>query len=98
MPGSKEKVVRLVTLAPELQGAMEFIETLTGKGIVQHRPHPLSAQQVHEAADHGQPRHPHLQRPNPCPPGRVPGAALVDDRIACELICDGIHLHPISCG
>ncbi len=96
--GPYEKVVRLITLAPELQGAMEFIETLTGKGIVVSIGHTsCSAQQVHEAADHGASHITHTfnaQTPLAHREPGVPGAALVDDRIACELICDGIHLHP----
>ena len=24
----------------------------------------------------------------------IPGAALTDERVYCEMICDGIHLHP----
>lgn len=96
--GPYESAVRMITLAPELQGAMEFIQTLTQKGIVVSIGHTdCSAEHVHEAADHGASHITHTfnaQTPLAHRAPGVPGAALVDSRIACEFICDGIHLHP----
>ena len=96
--GEYESVVRLITLAPELEGAMPFIRSLTQRGIAVSLGHTdASAETVHQAADHGACHVTHTfnaQSPLSHREPGVPGAALVDDRLACELICDGIHLHP----
>ncbi len=96
--GDHEGIVRLITLAPELEGAMAFIRTLTDKGITVSLGHTdCTAEQVHAAAGQGASHITHTFNAQSAlshrAPG-VPGAALVDDRIACEFICDGIHLHP----
>ena len=96
--GDYASTVKLITLAPELPNALPFIEYLTSQGVVVSLGHTsATAEIVHEAADYGA-RHithtfnaqtPLLHRA----PG-VPGASLVDDRYDCEVIADGIHLHP----
>ncbi len=96
--GDYEGIVRLITLAPELEGAMEFIQMLTQKGIAVSLGHTdATAETVHEAAKHGACHVTHTFNAqsvlNHRSPG-APGAAMVDDRLACEFICDGIHLHP----
>ena len=96
--GDSEQAVRTVTLAPELAGAMKMIEYLTGKGIAVSIGHTAADEEtVHEAAARGASRTTHTfnaQTPlNHRAPG-VPGAALCDDRLFCEFIGDGIHLHP----
>lgn len=93
-----EDIVRLVTLAPELEGAMSFIQMLTNKGITVSIGHTdASAEVVHEAAQQGASHTTHTfnaQSPLGHRAPGVPGAALVDDRIFTEFISDGIHLHP----
>ena len=96
--GGNESIVRLITMAPEKEGALDFITRLTKAGITVSIGHTgADAETVHAAADHGANHITHTfnaQTPlNHRAPG-VPGAALVDDRIACEFISDGIHLHP----
>lgn len=96
--GGMEGIVRLVTMAPELDGALPFIKRLTESGIAVSIGHTAAtAEVVHQAADCGADHITHTfnaQTPlNHRAPG-VPGAALVDDRIGCEFISDGIHLHP----
>lgn len=96
--GSYESIVRLITMAPEKEGALDFIEKLTERGIVVSVGHTsANGDTVHAAADHGAAHSTHTfnaQTPlNHRDPG-VPGAVLVDDRIAAEFISDGIHLHP----
>lgn len=96
--GGHEDIVRLITMAPEKEGALDFIKRLTDSGIHVSIGHTASdAETVHAAADHGADHSTHTfnaQTPlNHRAPG-VPGAALVDSRIACEFISDGIHLHP----
>ncbi len=96
--GRYASVVKLVTLAPELPGAMEMISFLVRQGIAVSAGHSVAAaEQLHQAADAGLTRATHLfnaQAPlNHRSPG-VAGAALADDRIFCEMIADGLHLHP----
>lgn len=96
--GGLESVVRLITMAPERAGAMDFIRELTKKGITVSIGHTTAdAETTHAAAEAGATHVTHTfnaQTPlNHRAPG-VPGAALVDDRLQCEVISDGIHLHP----
>ena len=96
--GGLESVVRLITMAPERAGAMEFISAMTKKGITVSIGHTTAdAETTHAAAEAGATHVTHTfnaQTPlNHRAPG-VPGAALVDDRLQCEVISDGIHLHP----
>ena len=99
--GGHEGIVRMITMAPEKEGALDFITRLTNAGITVSIGHTgADAETVHAAADHGANHITHTfnaQTPlNHRAPG-VPGAAMVDDRIACEFISDGIHLHPDIC-
>lgn len=96
--GEYESIVRQITMAPEKEGALDFITRLSNSGITVSIGHTAAnAETVHAAAEHGATHVTHTfnaQTPlNHRAPG-VPGAALVDDRLACEFICDGIHLHP----
>lgn len=96
--GGNEDIVRLITMAPEKEGALAFIRSLTDRGITVSIGHTAAdCETVHAAADHGANHITHTfnaQTPlNHRAPG-VPGAALVDPRIGCEFISDGIHLHP----
>ena len=99
--GGNEGIVRLITMAPEKEGALDFITRLTNSGITVSIGHTgADAETVHAAADHGANHITHTfnaQTPlNHRAPG-VPGAAMVDKRIGCEFISDGIHLHPDIC-
>ncbi|QJD84409.1 N-acetylglucosamine-6-phosphate deacetylase [Cohnella herbarum] len=91
-------VIKIQTLAPEVEGSLEYIEKLASNGIVPSCGHTdATYEQIIEAADHGlrhavhtfnamTPLH-HRQ------PGTV-GAVLTDDRITAEVIADGHHVHP----
>lgn len=96
--GGNENIVRLITMAPEKEGALPFIKRLTDSGITVSLGHTSAdAETVHAAADHGANHITHTfnaQTPLSHRAPGVPGAALVDDRIGCEFISDGIHLHP----
>ena len=90
--------VRFLTLAPERAGSEELIRLAVEAGIHVSVGHSAAeARTVHRAADWGADHVTHLfnaQSPlNHRAPG-VPGAALTDDRLFCEMICDGVHLHP----
>lgn len=89
--------VRMVTLAPELEGASDLIVYLNQNGIIACAAHSAAtAQQIHTAADIGLKQITHLfnaQTPLHHRSPGIPGAGLSDDRIAVQVIADGIHLH-----
>ena len=90
--------LRLVTLAPELSGALSAIERLVEAGVVVSIGHTAAtAGQVRAAADAGATLVTHLfnaMRPfHHRDPGPI-GAALTDDRLTVGLIADGIHVAP----
>ena len=92
---------RMVTLAPELPGALAAIERLHGAGIV------VSA--GHTGADFDQGRRAiaagirfgtHIHNQMPPVHHRNPGIALallLDSRVTVGLIADGVHVHPGVC-
>ena len=90
--------VRMMTLAPELDGAMEVIAGLKARGVVTCAAHTAAqAEHIHAAADVGLTQITHLfnaQTPLHHREPGVPGAGLADDRIVVQMIADGIHLHP----
>jgi len=90
--------VRLVTLAPELHGALEVTDRLVTAGVVVSAGH--SAATYNEARagfDAGIRAVTHLfNAMSPLDhrdPG-LPGAALLDARVTACLIPDGLHVHP----
>jgi N-acetylglucosamine-6-phosphate deacetylase len=91
--------VRMVTLAPELPGALEAIQNLTRNGVLVSAGHSLAnLNQAQAGFDAGIRFGTHLFNAMPPldhhQPGLV-GALLSDSRITVGLIVDGIHLHPI---
>jgi len=90
--------VRLVTVAPELEGSLVMIETGALAGVdfaVGHSD--ADFELVVEAADHGLRQATHLFNAmlglHHRRPGTL-GAVLTDDRIYAQLIADGVHVHP----
>ncbi len=98
MTGGDLAAVKLITIAPEREGSEEFIRKAGAAGIHVSIGHTdATAEQVHAAADWGSDHVTHTfnaQSPLHHRKPGVPGAALVDDRLYCEMICDGVHLHP----
>ena len=90
--------VRLITLAPELPGSEDFIRWAVAQGVTVSLGHTdATAEQAHLAADWGAAHVTHTFNAQPPLHHRAPGvagAALCDDRLWAEMICDGIHLHP----
>ena len=90
-------VVRLITVAPERTGSEAFIRRASEAGIRISVGHTAAtALQVHQAGDWGADHITHTfnaQTPLHHRAPGVPGAALTDDRLFCEMICDGVHLH-----
>ena len=98
LTGGHTDIVRVMTMAPERSGSEAFIRTATEKGIVISLGHTAAGDAlVHESGDWGANHITHTFNAQTAlhhrEPG-VPGAALVDDRFFCEMICDGLHLHP----
>ena len=93
-------VVRLITIAPELDGAQAFVQYAKDKGIVVSAGHTdASYEQMEAAAQWGVKQVTHLfNGMNPLHhrnPG-VPCAALTIDALSPQVIADGIHLHPAA--
>ena len=97
MTGGRPETVRLITIAPERDGSEAFIRKAISKGIHVSVGHTsATAEQTHLAADWGADHVTHTfnaQTPLHHRAPGVPGAALTDGRLYCEMICDGIHLH-----
>lgn len=97
MTGGDVSAVRMLTLAPELNGAEDFIRRAVEAGIVISMGHSAAtAEQAHRAADLGASHVTHTFNAQPPLHHRQPGltgAALTDDRLYAEFISDGIHLH-----
>jgi uncharacterized phosphosugar-binding protein len=92
--------VRIVTLAPEMPGALDLIRYLAGKGIAASIGHSsASIEQVLAAAEAGLRRATHLYNGMTGFDHRAPGAVgavLCLDEVYAELIIDGAHVHPAA--
>ena len=91
-------VVKLITIAPEIEKALEFIDLGVEKDVEFSIGHSgASYEQVVEAANHGLKQATHLYNGmlgiHHRNPGTV-GAILTDNRIFAQIITDGIHVHP----
>lgn len=92
--------IRVVALAPELPGALEAILNLRSRGITVSAAHTdATVDQAKKGIDRGITQATHIFNGmrgfSHREPGIV-GAALIDERVSCEMICDGIHLHPAA--
>jgi N-acetylglucosamine-6-phosphate deacetylase len=90
--------VRLVTLAPELPGALEVIGALAGRGVAVSSGHSTATYAEAEAGiAAGVSYATHLFNAMPALHHREPGlaaAALASPAVVAGLIPDGIHVHP----
>lgn len=91
-------VVRLMTVAPGLPGALELIRFLSQAGIVASIGHTAADYALALKAIEAGARHvTHLFNAMDGLHHRAPGvigAALSDPRVTVELIADGVHVHP----
>ena len=91
-------VIRLMTLAPEVDGAVECIRAAREMGITLSMGHTdASYEQAMAGIAAGVTHATHTFNAMPPLNHREPGvigAALGDCRVYCELICDTFHVHP----
>jgi N-acetylglucosamine-6-phosphate deacetylase len=92
-------MVRLVTLAPELPGALEMIHELRARGVVVSAGHSdANYAQARAGLDGGITWGTHLFNTMPPFSHREPGlvGALLSSDVPIGLIVDGIHVHPAA--
>ena len=92
-------VIRLITVAPEVEGAIAFIRAARRMGIVVSMGHSdATAEQGVAGIDAGATHLTHtfnaMRDLNHRDPGLI-GAAMNDDRVYCELIADTVHVSPL---
>lgn len=90
--------VRMLTLAPELEGARELMTLARNRGVAVSAGHSdASFELAYEAFDREAASVTHLfnamSRMHHRHPG-IPGAAFAHPRVVCGLIADGLHVHP----
>jgi len=93
-------LIRIVTIAPEMPGAIDLIRWLHKKGIIASVGHSNATyKQVQEGILAGLSHVTHtfnaMRGFNHREPGVV-GAALSSPKLILEMIADGIHLHPVA--
>lgn len=100
-PAAPERLairVKILTLAPELPQARQWIQKVHDTGIILSAGHSgATYEEMLPAIDAGVRRITHAFNAMPGIHHRKPGlltAALLDDRVDIELIADGVHIHP----
>ncbi|HET9180264.1 MAG TPA: N-acetylglucosamine-6-phosphate deacetylase [Terriglobia bacterium] len=92
--------VRLLTLAPELEGALAVLEFARSKGLKVGIGHSNATyEEAKRAIEAGATHAVHFfnaMRPFTHRDSGIIGAVLTDDRVSAELICDGIHVEPTA--
>ena len=95
-----EDIIRVITIAPELPGALKLIEACRAKGILVHMGHSdASFEQAEEGKRAGATGITHIFNAMRGFHHREPGLAgfgLMDEDIHVEVIADLAHLHPQS--
>jgi N-acetylglucosamine-6-phosphate deacetylase len=90
--------VRLMTLAPELPGALELVDLLHARGVTVSLGHTdATAAEAHAAFDRGVRAVTHVfnaMRPLAHRDPGIVGAALVRPEVVLQAIVDGVHLDP----
>jgi N-acetylglucosamine-6-phosphate deacetylase len=90
--------VRMVTLAPELPGALDTVRELRARGVVAAAGHSNATYaEAVRAVEAGVTAATHLFNAERSIHQREPGLALAllqSDRVLVELIADGVHVHP----
>jgi N-acetylglucosamine-6-phosphate deacetylase len=93
-------LIRMVTLAPETDGAFRLIEWLASNGIIAACGHTDATYEIiEEAVKHGLRHAVHTYNAMTGLHHRLPGtlgAVLTNDAVMAEVIADGIHVHPAA--
>ncbi|WP_416394371.1 MULTISPECIES: N-acetylglucosamine-6-phosphate deacetylase [unclassified Curtobacterium] len=94
-----EGVIRQVTVAPELPGALDAVRRFVAAGVTVAVGHTVGTyDQARAAFDAGATLLTHAFNAMPGLHHRAPGpigAAVADDRVTLELILDAVHVHPV---
>lgn len=87
---------KLVDIAPETDGAMEFIRQIKDEAVISIAHTASDYDTAVEAIENGVSHVTHLYNAMPGYSHRAPGVigAACDHGLDVELICDGIHIHP----
>lgn len=95
---ASEGNIKLITLSPELPGAIELIKYITGKGVVVSAGHTEATyEQTLEAIEAGVKLCAHIFNAMGAVKAREPGAVIAmlsSKKTMVEIITDGVHLHP----
>ena len=96
------EAVRIVTLAPELPGALDLVTRLAARGHRVSLGHSAATFELGQAAIAAGARHAtHLFNRMPPFSHRAPGlagAVLMAEGVTCEIVGDGYHVHPAMMG
>ena len=88
--------VRIITVAPELPGAMEWIKWITDQGIIAMIAFTeATTKQIYEAADNGATLTDHFFNGFPLMDHHEEGSTigcLLEDRLYCQMLLDHIHV------
>lgn len=91
-------LLKIVSLAPEVPGALKLIEELSIKGIISSAAHTTATyEQIKQAQSKGLHHLTHFTNAMTGLHHReigVVGAGLLDEELYLEVIADGIHMHP----
>jgi N-acetylglucosamine-6-phosphate deacetylase len=90
-------LIKLVDIAPEGQGAMEFIKEVKDEVVVSIAHTTADYDTARKAFEQGASHVTHLYNAMPPLNHRKPGvigAAAEQEKCHVELICDGVHIHP----
>lgn len=94
-----EGVLRQITIAPELEGAIDAIRQVVDRGVTAAVGHTAASEETARTAfDAGATMLTHAFNAMPGIHHRAPGpimAAVADERVTLELILDGMHVAPI---
>ena len=99
VPGATA-AAKMITVAPEIDGGVELVKELQRRGWVISIGHTRADESILDQAANAGARHmTHFMNAMPQLHHRQPGPVgwgLSRDDVTCDLIADGIHLHPIT--
>lgn len=91
-----EGMIKIISMAPEVDGALEFIEEASKECVISMAHTDSGYQEAMNAIDKGASHMTHTFNAMRPYKHREPNAlgAVFDSNVTCECISDGIHLHP----